>query len=185
MGLKRPGRVCAHPAERVMDVQCGASGPHRIVIMRTGCAEERHHGVTNVLVDRTAISHNDSIDEGGKAGHQFADLFRIQRSRHCRESTEISEQYGDLSALPSRRAVVLSWTRRGRHIPLCNCGQKSLTMTQRTDAEFFQVPVSEIANNREINVVFSEGRCRIERGPKLPAISQHPSLMSNKPGLDS
>ena len=32
-------------------------------------------------------------------------------------------------------------------------------MTQRTDAEFFQVRVSEIAKNREINVVFSERRC--------------------------
>ena len=32
-------------------------------------------------------------------------------------------------------------------------------MTQRTDAEFFQVRVSEIAENREINIVFSESRC--------------------------
>src|SRR5712691_8184323 len=159
MGLKRPGRVCAHPAERVMDVQCGTSGAHRIVVMRTGCTEERHHSVTNVLVDRTAIPDDNAVDEGGIGGYQFADLFRIERSRHCRESTEISEEYGDLPALPSRRPVVLSWARRGRHTPLRNCGQQALTMTQRTDAEFFQVRVSEIAKNREINVVFSKRRC--------------------------
>ena len=31
-------------------------------------------------------------------------------------------------------------------------------MTERTDAEFFQVCVSELAENGEINVIFSERR---------------------------
>ena len=76
------------------------SGAHRIVVMRTGCTEERHHSVTNVLVNRTSISDDNAVDEGGIAGYQFADLFRIQRSRHCRRIAEISEEYGDLPALP-------------------------------------------------------------------------------------
>ena len=48
--------------------------------------------------------------------------------------------------------------RRGRHTPLRNCGQQTLTMAERTDAELFQVRVSELAENGEINVVFSERR---------------------------
>ena len=130
-----------------------------IVVMRTGRTEKRHHRVTNVLVDRTPISDDNAIDEGGIAGHQLADLFRIERSRYCGESAKISEEYGDLPALACRRAIVMSWARRGRHTPLRNCGQQTLAMTERTDAELFQVCVSELAENCEINVVFSERRC--------------------------
>ena len=158
MGLKRPDGVYAHPAECLMDVQCGTSGAHRIVVMRTGRTEKRHHSVTNVLVDRTPISDDNAVDEGGIAAYQLADLFRIERSRYCGESTEISEEYGDLPALSCRRAIGMSWARRGRHTPLRNCGQQTLTMAERTDAELFQVRVSELAEKGEINVVFSERR---------------------------
>jgi hypothetical protein len=82
-----------------MDVQRGTSGAHRIVVMRTGRTEKRHHGVTNVLVDRTPISDDNAVDEGGIAAYQLADLFRIERSRYCGESTEISEENGDLPTL--------------------------------------------------------------------------------------
>ena len=118
MGLKRPGGGCAQPAECLMDVQCGTSGAHRIVVMRTGRTEKRHHSVTNVLVDRTPISDNNVVDDGSIAAYQLADLFRIERSRYCGESAEIGEEYGDLPALPCRRAIGmtfgLSWARRGR-----------------------------------------------------------------------
>ena len=118
MGLKRPGGGCAQPAECLMDVQCGTSGAHRIIVMRTGRTEKRHHSVTNVLVDRTPISDDNAVDEGGIAAYQLADLFRIERSRYCGESAEIGEEYGDLPALPCRRAIGmtfgLSWARRGR-----------------------------------------------------------------------
>ena len=141
-----------------MDVQCGTSGAHRIVVMRTGRTEKRHHSVTNVLVDRTPISDDNAIDEGGIAAYQLADLFRIERSRYCGESTEISEEYGDLSALSCRRAIGMTWAWRGRHTLLRNCGQQTLTMAERTDAELFQVCVIELAENGEINVIFSECR---------------------------
>src|SRR5229473_3604703 len=125
---------------------------------RAGRTEKRHHSVTNVLVDRTPISDDNAIDEGGIAVYQLADLFRIERSRYCGESTEISEEYGDLPALPSRRSIDMSWSRRGRHTPLRNCGHQTLTMAERTDAELFQVRVIKLAENGEIYVVFSERR---------------------------
>src|ERR1700730_15461966 len=141
-----------------MDVQCGASSADRIVVMRTGGPEKRHHSVTNVLVDRTAISDDNAVDAGGIAANQLADLFRIERSRYCGEATEISEKYGDLPALPCRQAIGMSRARRGRHTPLRNCGQQTLTMAKRSDAELSQVRVSELAENGVINVVFSERR---------------------------
>jgi len=108
MGLKRPGGGCAQPAECLMDVQCGTSGAHRIIVMRTGRTEKRHHSVTNVLVDRTPISDNNVVDDGSIAAYQLADLFRIERSRYCGESAEIGEEYGDLPTLSRRRAVGMS-----------------------------------------------------------------------------
>ena len=52
----------------------------------------------------------------------------------------------------------MSWAQRGRHAALRNCGQQTLTMAERIDAELFQVRVSELVENGEINVVFSERR---------------------------
>ena len=52
----------------------------------------------------------------------------------------------------------LSWARRVRYAPLRNRGQQTLTMAERTDAELFQVCVIELAENGEINVIFSECR---------------------------
>ena len=46
-----------------------------------------------------------AVDESGIAAHQLADLFGIEGSRYFSESTEISEQYGDLPALPCRRVL--------------------------------------------------------------------------------
>src|SRR5262245_54297381 len=157
MRPKRPDGVDARPAECLMDVQCGTSGAHRIVVMRTGRTEKRHHGVTNVLVDRTPISDDNAVDEGGKAAYQLADLFRIEHSRYCGESTEISEENGDLPALPCRRVIGMSWARRGRHTPVRNCGQQTLTMAEGTDAQVFQVRVSEITEKREIDIVLNKG----------------------------
>jgi hypothetical protein len=61
MGLKRPYGVYAHPAECLMDVQCGTSGAHRIVVMRTGRAENRprrlrHLAITSAL-NSGKVSH--------------------------------------------------------------------------------------------------------------------------------
>ena len=81
MRLERTWRCLAHPAERLVDVQGGARGAHRIVVMRTGRTEKRHHSVTDVLVDRTAIADDNAVDERRVAAHQLADLFRIERLR--------------------------------------------------------------------------------------------------------
>jgi hypothetical protein len=98
--------------------------------MRRGRTEKRHHSVTNVLVDRTPISDDNAVDEGGIAAYQLADLFRIERSRYCGESTEIGEEYGDLPTLPCRRAIGmtfgLSWARPGRYTPLRIAANKRL-----------------------------------------------------------
>ena len=73
----------------------------------------------------------------------------------------------------------MSWARRGRYTPLRNCGQQTLTMAERTDAELFQVRVSELAENGEIDVVFSERRRVLSEAQSFAAIPRHPWLMPN------
>ena len=51
----------------------------------------------------------------------------------------------------------MSRARRGHHIPLRNCGQQTLTMAERTDAELFQVRVSELTEKGEIDIVLNKG----------------------------
>jgi hypothetical protein len=47
-------------------------------------------------------------------------------------------------------------------------------MTQRTDAELFQVPVSELAEYREIDVVISERRCVLSEAQAIqPFLNVH------------
>ena len=157
-----------------MNVQCGTSGAHRIVVMRTGRTEKRHYGVTNVLVDRPPISDDNAVDEGGIAAYQLVDLFRIERSRYCGESAEISEEDGDLPALPCRRVIGTSRARRGRHTLLRDRGQQTFTMAERTDAEFFQVRFSELTEKREIDIILNKGRGVLSEAQSLqPSLNIH------------
>ena len=94
-----------------MDIQGGARRAHRIVIVRAGRTEKRHHGVADVLVDRTAIADDNAVDERGVTAHQLTDLFRIERLRHRGEPAEIGEENGDLPALACRLAIGMSHAR--------------------------------------------------------------------------
>ena len=137
MRLERTWRCLAHPIERLVDVQGGAGGAHRIVVVRAGRAKKRHHGVTDMLVDRTAVADNNPVNERRVTSHQLVNLFRIERLRHCGESAKIGEEYGDLTALACRKAFGRRHAPRRCHTPLGDCRQQSLAMAERADAEFF------------------------------------------------
>jgi len=57
---------------------------------------------------------------------------------------------------------------------LRNGGQQTLAMAERTDAELFQVCISELAENGEINVVLSERRGVLSKAQSLqPFLNIH------------
>ena len=95
-----------------MDIQGGAGGAHRIVVVGAGCAEKRHHGVTDVLVDRTAIADDNPVDERRVTTHQLADLFGIERLRHGGEPAKIGKKYCDLPTLACRKTIGMHHARR-------------------------------------------------------------------------
>ena len=80
-----------------MNVYGSAGGTKRIVVVRAWCAEQCHHRVANMLVDRTAIIDDDPVDEVGVAAYQVAQLLRVKRLRQCAEPAEIDEQNRNLS----------------------------------------------------------------------------------------
>ena len=61
-----------------MNIKRGAGSSQRIVFMRFGGAEQRHHRVADVLVYSSAIAGDDPINQSRVSCHQLADLLGIQ-----------------------------------------------------------------------------------------------------------
>src|SRR4029077_18681844 len=62
-------------------------------------APERHHGVTNVLVERAAMPEDDLRHLGEVAVQQVGHFLRVERFGECRETSNIAEEHGDRSLL--------------------------------------------------------------------------------------
>ncbi len=46
-------------SDRLDDLRRGAHGPEGVVLVQAGDAEDRHHGVADVLLDRPAVLPHD------------------------------------------------------------------------------------------------------------------------------
>jgi hypothetical protein len=68
--LQRAPRARAPLGERLVNMQGDVRGAKRIIVMGHGRAEQRHHGVANVVVDSAAIVADQIVDELGIAAHQ-------------------------------------------------------------------------------------------------------------------
>ena len=170
MGLQRSPGALTQLDKRVMDVERGACGAPGIVVMGTRRAEQRHHRIADMLVDRAAIADDDAVDELGVACHKLVQLFRVERLGQSGETREIGEKNGDLPPV-ARRCRRCCWRRRRRRCPACRDGsQKLLAMAERCDAEVPQVCVGELGQNGLVYIVLgerasvpSEAQCLQER----------------------
>ena len=71
-------------------------------------AEQRHHRVPHVFVDRAAIILDGPVGDGKEPRHQGVQLFGVEGARKFGETGDIGEQNGDLAALAG------GWSRRDR-----------------------------------------------------------------------
>ena len=95
-----------------MNIQRSADRPQCIVVVRTRCAEQRHHCIAYMLVDRATVAENNAVHLSCKARDQFTNLLGIERSRQRCEAAEISKQDRDLASLAGRtidRRQIWSW----------------------------------------------------------------------------
>ena len=102
-----------------MDIERCPRSAHRIVVVGSRGAEERHDGVADMLIDRAAITDDDAVHQRREARHKLMNLFRVQRTRKGREPGEIGEEYSDLAPLARRRGDQLRvMATRGRALAL-------------------------------------------------------------------
>ena len=90
-----------------MDVERGASGPKRVVVMRHGRAEQRHHGVADVLVNGAAVTDDHAVGQRREPRHEIADLLGIEGLRERCEVAEVGEQDRHLTPLAGVRRATL------------------------------------------------------------------------------
>ena len=84
---------------RLLDRGRGTHGTRRLVTARDRRAEDRHHGVADVLVDAPAEAIDDAVDGAEIALEQRVHVFGIEAFGEPRVATEIGEQHGDRPAL--------------------------------------------------------------------------------------
>jgi hypothetical protein len=78
-----------------------AHGPQRIVLVRGGDAEHRHHRVADELLDRAPVAFEHLTQRGVVALHRRPVGLRIEALAERRRSGEVAEEDGDrLAQLP-------------------------------------------------------------------------------------
>ncbi len=120
---RRPQGRCARPAARPTTLATPrhradnsrrrhGSARDRIVAVRNRRAEDRHHGVADVLVHAAAETLDDRVDGAEEPFQQLADVFGVRALRQPRVAAQVGEQHGDGPPLGFRRRRSLG--RRGR-----------------------------------------------------------------------
>ena len=127
MGLQ-PSLGVAHTTEGFVNVERSAGGSHWIVVVRLWCAEQRHHGIADVLVDSASIVGDDPVNESRVVADEFVHLLRIDGLRQRREAAKVGEHDRDLPALAGR-GLRANGRSRWRGSLLRNRSQQTLAMT--------------------------------------------------------
>jgi hypothetical protein len=87
-------------ADCALDAESGVDGAPRAILVGDGGAEERHHAVARVLVDGALEPMNLGRDQLEAAVDDGVDLFGVEVLGKIGESCDVSEEHGDLPALP-------------------------------------------------------------------------------------
>ncbi len=81
----------AHP---VAHFQCRANGGTGAVVAGDRGAEERHHGIADIFVDRAAVGENDFRHRGQIVADEMPDFRGIQAFAHFGERDDVGKQHG-------------------------------------------------------------------------------------------
>jgi hypothetical protein len=102
---------------RVLHAERGANRTLRVVLVRDGRTEDRHHVVADVLVHAAAVALHLFTEAAQAALNEAFHGLGIHRLRHRRVTGQVSEHDGDLTALLGERehaGLDHRRTRRGR-----------------------------------------------------------------------
>lgn len=88
-----------------VDLERGAHRALGVVVVGRGGAEQGHHVVADVLVDRAAELGDGAVGPGKELLEQVVDIFGIQRARQPGIAAEVGEQHRDGAPLAGRGAL--------------------------------------------------------------------------------
>src|SRR5439155_4502486 len=95
---------------RLPEVERGAHGPLRVVLLRDGRPATRHNRVAYELLHRAAVALDQAAAGVEVAGQQLAHLLGVARLRERRETDQVGEEHRHQTAFGSG---CLSLRRRG------------------------------------------------------------------------
>src|SRR6266446_142090 len=86
-------------ADRFNDIEGGAYRSLRVVLMRFGIAEVRHHAITEILGDVAVVALDSRRASTAIYAHHVAEIFWIQTFGQRGRADEIAEHHGELAPL--------------------------------------------------------------------------------------
>ncbi len=87
--------IGAHVLDQGGELEGGADGTLRVVLVRDRGAPQGHHGVADELLDDPAVAFHDPAALLEVAGQELPDLFRVTRFGKGREADEVREKDRD------------------------------------------------------------------------------------------
>ncbi len=84
---------------RGVNLEGGPDRALRLVAVRDGCTEHRHHGVADMLVDRPPAAFDDVVDGFEVTPEHPMDVLGIERLRQPGEAAEVREEHRNRTAL--------------------------------------------------------------------------------------
>src|SRR5581483_5120719 len=100
-------------------VECCTNCTLGVVLGRRGGAPNRHHRVTDELLDRSPVHLDDTAGEVEVAREELPDLFGVPGLGERCEAYEVGEQNRDEATLGHRCVAGEAWGRRGRASERC------------------------------------------------------------------
>ena len=94
--------VGAEVPDEGRELKGGADGALGVVLVRDRGAPERHHGVSDELLDHAAVAVHDASALLEVAGQELTNLFGVARLRERREADEVGEENRDQAAFRGR-----------------------------------------------------------------------------------
>ena len=95
-------RVLLH---RLLHSQRSVAGPHRVILMGEGRAEQRHNPVAHHLVDGALVAVDGLHHEFQNGIENLARFLWIAIGEQLHRALEIGEEHGDLLTLALERAL--------------------------------------------------------------------------------
>ena len=100
-----PSELRVQLADRVAYRERRMERARRVVLVRHGGAEDGHHRVADVLVERAVVARDLTGDRAEERAEQLPQLLGVQPSGNDGRADEVREEHRDLTALFGELAV--------------------------------------------------------------------------------